>query len=131
MTVVQLSIRLLLFILAGFIARKVKAMPDGFDRMLSRFVMAVPLPCMIISSFRMEYSLDQLLTAPLLIALAVGSMAALKKIVMSDCGISNEEMDALNRKFDDVRVVWTVYERILRAVSGYAWRQGRGCRDGC
>ena len=33
MTVVQLSIRLLLFILAGFIARKVKAMPDGFDRM--------------------------------------------------------------------------------------------------
>ena len=22
-------------------------------------------------------------------------------------------------------------ERILRAVSGYAWRQGRGCRDGC
>lgn len=40
---------------------------------------------------------------------AVGSMAALKKVVMCDCGIANEEMDALNRKFDDVRVVWTVY----------------------
>ena len=76
MTVIQLSIRLLLFILAGFIARKVKAMPDGFDRMLSRFVMAVPLPCMIVSSFQMAFSVDQLLSAPLLIALSVGSMAA-------------------------------------------------------
>ena len=40
---------------------------------------------------------------------AVGSMAALKKVVMCDCGIPDEEMDALNKKFDDVRVVWTVY----------------------
>lgn len=40
---------------------------------------------------------------------AVACMAELKKIVMSDCGIPDEEMDALNRKFDDVRVVWTVY----------------------
>lgn len=86
MTVVQLSIRLLLFILAGFVARKVKAMPDGFDKMLSRFVMAVPLPCMIISSFRMEYSLDQLLTAPLLIALAVGSMAVMFLLVFAATG---------------------------------------------
>ena len=81
MTVIQLSIRLLLFILAGFVARKVKAMPDGFDTMLSRFVMAVPLPCMIISSFRMAYSVDQLLTAPLLIALSVGSMAVMFLLV--------------------------------------------------
>lgn len=41
--------------------------------------------------------------------LAVGSMAALQKIVMCDCGIPDEEMDALNKQFDDVRVVWTVY----------------------
>lgn len=40
---------------------------------------------------------------------AVASMAELKKIVMSDCGIPDEEMDALNQKFEDVRVVWTVY----------------------
>lgn len=40
---------------------------------------------------------------------AVAAMADLKKIIMSDCGIPNEEMDALNKKFDDVRVVWTVY----------------------
>ena len=40
---------------------------------------------------------------------AVAAMCGLKKIIMSDCGIPDEEMDALNKKFDDVRVVWTVY----------------------
>ena len=33
----------------------------------------------------------------------------LKKVIMSDCGIGDEEMDALNRKYDDVRFIWTVY----------------------
>ncbi len=27
---------------------------------------------------------------------------------MTDCGISNEEMDALNRRYEDVKIVWTV-----------------------
>ena len=40
---------------------------------------------------------------------AVAAMCSLQKIIMSDCGIPDEEMDALNKKFDDVRVVWTVY----------------------
>lgn len=75
MTVLQLSIRLLLFILAGFIGRKTKVMPDGFDKMLSRFVLAIPLPCMIISSFQLEYSVENLLAAPTIIGLSVGSMA--------------------------------------------------------
>ena len=33
----------------------------------------------------------------------------LKKVIMSDCGIPDEEMDALNKKYDDVRFIWTVY----------------------
>ncbi len=33
----------------------------------------------------------------------------LKKVIMSDCGLSNEEMDSLNKRHDDVRFVWTVY----------------------
>ncbi len=81
MTVLQLSLRLLLFIAAGFIGRKVKAMPDGFDKMLSKFVMAIPLPCMIVSSFQLEYSVDNLLTAPVIIALSVGSMAVMFLLV--------------------------------------------------
>ena len=81
MTVLQLSIRLLLFIAVGFASRKLKAMPDGFDKMLSRFVMAVPLPCTIISSFQIDYSADNLLTAPVLVALSVGSMAFMFLVV--------------------------------------------------
>lgn len=33
----------------------------------------------------------------------------LKKVVMSECGFSNEEMDALNKRHEDVRFVWTVH----------------------
>lgn len=81
MTVLQLSIRLLLFIAVGFLGRRFKALPDGFDKMLSRFVLAIPLPCMIINSFRIEYSVDNLLAAPVLAALGVGSMAFMFAVV--------------------------------------------------
>ena len=33
----------------------------------------------------------------------------LEKVIMSDCGFSDEEMDALDKKYADVRFVWTVY----------------------
>ena len=33
----------------------------------------------------------------------------LEKVVMCDCGIPNEDMDALNRKYEDVRFVWAVH----------------------
>ncbi|MBQ2895560.1 MAG: hypothetical protein IJE26_02485 [Oscillospiraceae bacterium] len=33
----------------------------------------------------------------------------LEKVIMSDCGIGNEEMDALNRRHENVRFVWTIY----------------------
>jgi predicted permease len=82
-TVLQLSLRLLLFIFVGFLARKLKVMPDGFDKMLSKFVLAVPLPCMIVSSFRMAYSVENLLTAPMLILLSVGSMAVMFLLVFA------------------------------------------------
>lgn len=75
MTVFELSLCLLLFIAVGFAARKLKVMPDGFDKMLSRFVLAVPLPCMILSSFNLEYSPSLLLSAPLIAGLCAGSMA--------------------------------------------------------
>lgn len=32
----------------------------------------------------------------------------LRKVIMCGCGISNEEMDALNRRYGDVRFVWEV-----------------------
>lgn len=36
-------------------------------------------------------------------------MHKLEKVIMSDCGLSNEDMDALNKRHEDVRFVWTVY----------------------
>ena len=81
MTVLQLSLKLMLFIVVGFVARKLKVMADGFDKMLTKFVMAIPLPCMIINSFNIEYSVHNLINTPILLALSVGSMAAMGVIV--------------------------------------------------
>ena len=33
----------------------------------------------------------------------------LNKVVMCHCGVPNEEMDALNKKYEDIRFVWSVY----------------------
>lgn len=32
----------------------------------------------------------------------------LQKVILCDCGFSNEELDALNRKYENVRIVWNV-----------------------
>ncbi|MBR3292996.1 MAG: hypothetical protein IKI69_01035 [Oscillospiraceae bacterium] len=40
---------------------------------------------------------------------AIKLMPALKKVDMCDCGLSNEEMDALNRRYESVQFVWRVY----------------------
>ena len=36
-------------------------------------------------------------------------MHKLEKVDMSDCGISEEDMDALNKKYENVRFVWTLH----------------------
>ena len=36
-------------------------------------------------------------------------MHKLEKVDMSDCGISDEDMDALNKKYENVRFVWTLH----------------------
>lgn len=40
---------------------------------------------------------------------ALQYMPRLKKVIMSDCGIGDEDMDALNKRHENVRFVWTVY----------------------
>ena len=37
-----------------------------------------------------------------------GRFSRLEKVVMCNCGVSNEDMDALNKKYEDVRFVWSV-----------------------
>lgn len=81
MTVLELALKLMIFIAVGYVARKLRVMPDGFDKMLTRFVMAIPLPCMIINSFNIEFDLERLLDCPLILALSVGSMALVYVLV--------------------------------------------------
>ncbi len=33
----------------------------------------------------------------------------LNKLILCDCGISNEDMDALGKKYEDIRFVWNIY----------------------
>ena len=40
---------------------------------------------------------------------AASLLPKLKKVIMSDCGVSDEEMDALDQRHPEVRYVWTVY----------------------
>ena len=76
MTVLELALQLMIFIVVGYVARKIKVMADGFDKMLTKFVMAIPLPCMIINSFNIEYDVERLMATPMIILMSVGSMAA-------------------------------------------------------
>lgn len=38
----------------------------------------------------------------------IRDMPKLQKVIMCDCGLGDEEMDALNRRYEDIRFVWTV-----------------------
>ena len=42
------------------------------------------------------------------IEMAVKLMPNLKKVIMSDCGFTNEEMDELNKRYENILFVWTV-----------------------
>lgn len=74
MTVSQLAFKLVILIATGFFARKLKIIADGFDKMLSRFVIAVPVPCLIINSFNFEFSMQDLIDSPVLLVLSLLSM---------------------------------------------------------
>ena len=39
---------------------------------------------------------------------ALPCFSRLEKVVMCNCGVSNEDMDALNQKYEDIRFVWMV-----------------------
>lgn len=39
---------------------------------------------------------------------AIECLPNMQKVIMCDCGISNEEMDALNRRHESVKYVWSV-----------------------
>jgi len=75
MLVYELAAKLLIYIAVGFFARRFRVIGDGFSQSLTKFVMTIPLPLMIINSFRIEFSPEELSRFPVLIGFAVLSMA--------------------------------------------------------
>ena len=49
-------------------------------------------------------------------------LLSLTYVDMTDCGISNEEMDALNRRYENIKIVWTVdIGNIMRVKTDETW----------
>lgn len=49
-------------------------------------------------------------------------LLSLTYVDMTDCGISNEEMDALNRRYEDIKIVWTVrIGNVMRVKTDETW----------
>ena len=59
----------------------------------------------------------------------VSYLPQLQKIEMCDTGLSNETLDALNQKYEDIRVIWRVYlsngHYSLRTDDTYFWPSGQ------
>ena len=77
---------------------------------------------------------------------ALPAFSRLSRVVMCDCGLDSEEMDALNRRYEDIRFVWSVHfgiwtvrtdatnficNRTYNRSSLYSWqcRELRWCTD--
>jgi len=39
----------------------------------------------------------------------LGYLPNLEKLIMCDCGLSNEKLDELNKKYENIKIVWRVY----------------------
>ncbi len=74
------------------------------------FIWQVEVLGKLVSSDDTEMDLSGIaMTDTAAVEAALPRLPNLQKVIMSDCGFSNEEMDALNQKYEDVRFVWTVY----------------------
>lgn len=72
MSVLSLSLKLIILIAIGFTAKKTKILPNGADGVLSKLVLNVSLPAIIISSFSVELTREDLRMAGLLLLTALG-----------------------------------------------------------
>jgi len=72
MTVLSLSLKLILLIAVGYAAAKLRALPKGFGQVLTKIVLNVSLPALIISTFRIEFHPEQLLNCGILLIAAIG-----------------------------------------------------------
>ena len=75
MTTVILAMQLLIMVAVGYFVEKRRMVSSHFSADLTAFVVNIALPCLIIQSMQVEYSLDQLKTCGFLMLLGVVFLA--------------------------------------------------------
>lgn len=74
-----------------------------------RFVYDVAIGPVTVSTAGTEIDLSgHIIEDPALVEAVLPCFRDLKKVIMCDCGLSSEEMDALNKRHPDIRFVWSV-----------------------
>lgn len=74
-----------------------------------RFVYDVAIGPVTVSTGAAEIDLSgHIIEDPALVEAVLPCFRDLKKVVMCDCGLSSEEMDALDKRYPDIRFVWSV-----------------------
>ena len=74
-----------------------------------RFVYDVPIGPVTVSSASREIDLSgHAIEDPALVEAVLPCFRDLEKVIMCGCGLSSEEMDALDKRHPDVRFVWSV-----------------------
>ncbi|MCC8061517.1 MAG: AEC family transporter [Clostridiales bacterium] len=71
MNAIQLSLQIILMVTVGIFAYRAKIIKGDFDKQLTAFVMKLALPCLIINSMRVPFSLEELKNCVQLIVLSV------------------------------------------------------------
>lgn len=94
----------------GYTLEEINSLRSAFPNLHFRWT--VELLGKIFSSDSTEIDLSGIkMTDTSAVEAALPSLPNLKKVIMSDCGFSDEEMDALNQRYEDIRFVWTIYFR--------------------
>lgn len=77
MQLLNLSIKLAIMVISGFVLRRLTIVDDNFQRQLSKFLTSLALPCLIIDSLNVEFSASDLKNGAILIAVSLGCLALL------------------------------------------------------
>lgn len=86
-----------------------------------RFVWGVELAGHLFPNDAQELDLSGIPMTTEQIEAVLPSFPKLRKVIMSHCGIPNEEMDALNRRYEQIQFVWTIYIKHVPVRTDVTW----------
>lgn len=77
MELLYLAIRLALIVAAGFTVRRLKVVDGNFERQLSKFTTTLALPCLIIDSLNVEFSMEELKNGAIILLVSLCTLIVL------------------------------------------------------